>query len=118
MCVRVLAACLGLVAELLAVVLRGTGRGHWVRSTSYGLEFGIVALRIVRLKAVTVRLAVIQAEADRWILPALAVGTVGVRIFATRLGYFTDLLAVAGVVMVSSDEIDETQETSFLVHEI
>ena len=115
---RVFAAFLSVIAELLAIVLRGAGGDHWVRTTFDRLELGVVTLRIVGLKAVTVGLAVIQAKADRWILPALAVGTMSVRVLATRLRLVTDFLAVAGVVMVSSNEIDETQEASFLVHEI
>ena len=116
--VGVVAACLSLVAELLAVVL-GCARGRdGMGAASDRLELGVVTQGVVRLEAVSVRFAVVQAEADRGVLPALAVRAMGMGIFATLFSLLTKVLAVAGVVVVCSHETQKTQEASFLVHEI
>ena len=93
MSVRIIATGIYLVAEFLAFTLRLS-----LVAASDRLKLSVIAVRIIRLKAVSMRFLVIETEAHGGILPVLTVRAM--LIIPTLVGIFTEALAVARVMPV------------------
>ena len=79
---------------------------RWLVTASDRLELSIIAVRIVRLKAVSVRLLVIQTEAHRGVLPVFAVGPM--LIMMTLVSLLTKTFTVARVMPIGCRKTDKT----------